>query len=158
MALVRILVDGYSLLHAWPELAPAAARHTMSARDELIHVLTQYGDALGTPITAFFDGAGAPKGISAQHSTPEMEIIYSRNGQTADDLIERTAYRLRSYGEALVVTDDNAIRDIVIGFGGMAASCATFIAQVRAALEGLQMDLQNHNRRERTRFNTRSKA
>ena len=23
MALVRILVDGYSLLHAWPDLAPA---------------------------------------------------------------------------------------------------------------------------------------
>jgi len=26
MALVRILVDGYSLLHHWPELAPGRAR------------------------------------------------------------------------------------------------------------------------------------
>lgn len=158
MALVRILVDGYSLLHAWPELAPGAARHSMAARDELIHVLTQYGDALGTPITVFFDGAGAPKVPGAQHSTPQMEIIYSRNGQTADDLIERTAFRLRPYGDALVVTDDYAERDTVIGFGGMAASCATFIAQVRSALEGLQTDLQNHNRRERMRFKARSKA
>ena len=152
MALVRILVDGYSLLHAWPELAPAVARHTMAARDELIHVLTQYGDALGTPITVFFDGAGAPKGIAAQPSTPAMEILYSRNGQTADDLIERAAYRFKAYGEVLVVTDDFAERDTVIGFGGLASSCATFIAQVKGALDELETDVKHHNRKERQRF------
>ena len=39
MALVRILVDGYSLLHDWPELAPGKARHSASAREELIQRL-----------------------------------------------------------------------------------------------------------------------
>jgi hypothetical protein len=34
MPLVRILVDGYSLLHNWPELAPGKARHSAAARDE----------------------------------------------------------------------------------------------------------------------------
>jgi predicted RNA-binding protein with PIN domain len=33
MALVRILVDGYSLLHGWPELAPGAPRHSERARE-----------------------------------------------------------------------------------------------------------------------------
>jgi predicted RNA-binding protein with PIN domain len=51
MALVRILIDGYSLLHNWPQLAPRMARHSAVARNELIHVLTQYRDAIGTPIT-----------------------------------------------------------------------------------------------------------
>ena len=58
MALVRILVDGYSLLHNWPELAPGRARHSAAARDELIRRLTLYQDATGTPVTIFFDGAG----------------------------------------------------------------------------------------------------
>ena len=49
MALVRILVDGYSLLHNWPELAPGKPRHSMEARDELIRVLTLYRDATTTP-------------------------------------------------------------------------------------------------------------
>ena len=57
MALVRILVDGYSLLHSWPELAPGKARHSAAARDELIRVLTLYQDTVGTPITIFFDGS-----------------------------------------------------------------------------------------------------
>ena len=62
MALVRILVDGYSLLHAWPELAPGQARHSAAARAELVQMLTLYRDAIGTPVTVFFDGAGAPPG------------------------------------------------------------------------------------------------
>ncbi|HEY6168253.1 MAG TPA: NYN domain-containing protein [Verrucomicrobiae bacterium] len=158
MPLVRILVDGYSLLHAWPELARGKARHSAAARDELIHVLTQYRDALRTPITVVFDGAGAPAGITPQHSAPEMEVLYSRDGRSADDLIERAAHRFQAYGEVLAVTDDYAVRDTVIGFGGMAASCDTFIAQVRTELEALQSDLQNHNRRERSRFKARART
>ena len=61
MAVVRILVDGYSLLHAWRDLAPEAPRHSARAREALIRVLTQYADSSGTPVTLFFDGAGGPK-------------------------------------------------------------------------------------------------
>src|SRR5215468_8533779 len=119
MALVRILIDGYSLLHNWPELAPRKARHSAGARDELIQRLTQYQDAIGTPITIFFDGGGAPAGTAAPLSTEKMEVIYSRGGQTADDLIERAAHRLSEYGEVLVVTEDQAERETVLSLGAM---------------------------------------
>src|SRR6266516_1866582 len=108
MALVRILVDGYSLLHNWPKLAPGRPRHSAAARDELIQRLTQYRDATGTPITIFFDGGGAPHGTANALSTPELEVLYSRNGQTADDLIERATHCFSTYGEVLAVTDDQA--------------------------------------------------
>ena len=67
MALVRILVDGYSLLHNWPELVPGKPRHSATARAELVHVLTRYQDAIGTPITIFFDGSGAPPGCPSMN-------------------------------------------------------------------------------------------
>ena len=127
MALVRILVDGYSLLHNWPELAPGWPRHSMEARDELIRILTLYGDASGTPITIVFDGAGMAAGTDFP-STPELEILYSRNGQTADQVIERVASRMSAFGEVLAVTDDYAERDMVFFQGGLASSCANFIA------------------------------
>ena len=50
MALIRILIDGYSLLHQWPELAAGAPRHSEAARDALVEVLTQYQDACGTRV------------------------------------------------------------------------------------------------------------
>jgi uncharacterized protein len=152
MALARILVDGYSLLHNWPELAPGQPRHSARARDELVHVLTRYQDATGERITVFFDGAGAPAGVPAHESSATMEVLFSRAGQTADQMIERAAHRFQAYGEVLVVTDDHAERDTVVGMGSMTASCANFIRMVEDALTELQDELRNHNRVERNRF------
>ena len=153
MALVRILVDGYSLLHVWEELAPGKPRHAAAARDELISRLTHYYDACGIPITLVFDGASTIQNASPFPSTPEMEIIYSRPGQSADQLIERVAHRLSGYGEVLVVTDDFAERDTVVAVGGMFSSCLGFIQTVENALAELERDLEKLNRRERVKFN-----
>ncbi len=152
MGLARILIDGYSLLHGWPDLAPGSPRHSAAARDELIHVLTQYQDTVGTPITVFFDGARAPSGTPKHNDTGTVEVLFSKAGKTADDLIERTAYRLLPYGGVLVVTNDRAERDVVLGFGGLASSCENFIRDVEARLGQLEKDVATYNRREKARF------
>jgi predicted RNA-binding protein with PIN domain len=156
MALVRILVDGFSLLHNWPELAEGQPRFSERARNELIQILTKYQDATGEPITIFFDGSGArggaPKPAHKKKTTREVEVLFSHSGQTADDMIERAAVRFQDYGEVLVVTDDIAERDTVGGMGGSVASCANFIRMIGNALTELQDDLKNYNRSERNRF------
>jgi predicted RNA-binding protein with PIN domain len=152
MALVRILVDGYSLLHGWPELAAGRPRHSAAARNELIHVLTRYQDAISTPITIFFDGAGAPPNVPKNESNHHIEVLFSKAGQTADDMIERAAHRFQPYGEVLAVTDDNAERDTVIALGGSASSCMNFIAEVENALAVSAADLKRYNRTEQNRF------
>ncbi len=152
MALVRILVDGYSLLHKWPELAAGAPRHSETAREALVEMLTQYQDACGTPVTIFFDGTGARRSKPKNHDGGAVEILFSSSGQTADDLIERAAHRFQAYGEVLVVTDDFAERDTVGGLGGSVASCANFIRMIGQALGDLQEDLNQHNRAARNAF------
>lgn len=155
MALIRILVDGYSLLHNWPELAPGKSRFSAAAREELVRVLTLYRDAVGTPITIFFDGSTPGRGRAPSASTPEIEILFSRAGQTADQLIERAAHRFQPYGEVLAVTDDHAERDTVIAMGGSASSCWNFIRLVESTLAELEDDIKMHNRAEQNRFNRR---
>lgn len=155
MALVRILVDGYSLLHSWPELAPGQSRFSAAARDELIRRLTHYQDAIGTPITIFFDGASGLSGTGRASSRTEVEVLYSRTGQTADELIERAAHRFAAFGEVLAVTDDLAERDTVLSLGGLASSCTNFIQGVQNALAEQADDLKDYNRQERHRFGRR---
>jgi uncharacterized protein len=150
MALVRILVDGYSLLHQWPEVAPGKPRHSLAAREELIGKLTQYHDATGTPVTIIFDGASGA--LADSPSAAGVEILYSRAGQTADQIIERVTHRLQSYGEVLVVTDDFAERDTVTSAGGMTSSCLNFIKTVENAITDLDREIANYNRREREKF------
>jgi predicted RNA-binding protein with PIN domain len=155
MALIRILVDGYSLLHSWPELAPGRPRHSAAARDELVHILTLYRDAISTPITVFFDGSRPKTSPADATSTPEVEILFSRAGQTADQMIERAAHRFNSYGEVLAVTDDQAERDTVIAVGGSASSCGNFIQMIENTLAELKDEIKHYNRQERNRFNRR---
>jgi predicted RNA-binding protein with PIN domain len=152
MALVRILVDGYSLLHSWPKLAPGEARHSARARDELLHVLRLYGDAVKVPITVVFDGGGHLGTRQETQSTQEVEILYSKAGQTADQIIERVTHRMQPYGEVLAVTDDNAERDTVIAMGGFASSCENFIHTMQSALNELERDVQHYNSAEKRRY------
>ena len=152
MALVRILVDGYSLLHHWPELAAGQPRHSAAARDELIHRLTLYQDAIATPITIFFDGAAPKRSPTAPSANSGVEVLYSRAGQTADQMIERAAHRFAVFGEALAVTDDHAERETVISLGGLASSCENFIQDLENTLAEQADEIKDHNRRERHRF------
>jgi len=152
MALIRILIDGYSLLHTWPELAAGAPRHSERARDALADLLQQYQDACGTPITIFFDGQGARRSRPKNQGGNAVEILFSGGGQTADDLIERAAHRFQDYGEVLVVTDDFAERDTVSASGALVASCANFIGMIDEALTQLQESLNRHNRASRNSF------
>ena len=152
MALVRILVDGYSLLHGWPALAPGQPRYSAAARDELIRTLTLYQDAISTPITIFFDGSRPKPGRTESSPGSEVEVLYSHAGQTADQLIERAAHRFAPYGEVLAVTNDRAERETVINFGGLAASCDNFVRDVENTLAGLTDEIKDHNRRERHKF------
>jgi len=152
MALVRILVDGYSLLHNWPELAPGWPRHSAFAREELIRRLTQYQDFTGTPVTIFFDGSAPGPTQSLSQDTREVEVLFSQSGQTADQLIERAAHRFAPYGEVLAVTDDFAERDTVISLGGLASSCWNFIQMVENTLAEQADVIKDHNRQERHRF------
>ncbi len=144
-------MDGYSLLHNWPELAPGKPRHGAEAREELIRILTLYQDASGTPITIVFDGAGRTA-ESAFPSNPNLEILYSRAGQTADQIIERVTARMEPFGEVLAVTDDYAERDTVSYHGGMASSCSNFIETVGRALQDQERDIDRFNRRQRASF------
>ena len=152
MALVRILVDGYSLLHHWPKLAPGKPRHSAVAREELIHMLTQYFDASGTPITVVFDGSRSDREPAETQSTPDIEILYSLAGQSADQIIERAAFRLKAHGEVLVVTDDLAERDVVSGLGGLTSSCENFVRTVETAIAEFQRELSSYNQKEQLKF------
>jgi len=154
MALVRILVDGFSLLHAWPALAAGNPRHSSVAREELINRLTQYHDVSGVPITVVFDGARSSRGPEETSSTASVEILYSRVGQTADQVIERVTGRLSAYGDVLVVTNDRAEQETVSSLGGNNSSCEAFIQTVETALTDLEKEVRAYNQKERVRFRT----
>ena len=150
MGIVRVLVDGYSLLHHWPELAPGRARHSFHARDALVAALTQYQDSSSTPVTLIFDGGGAPPDTPKNETAKDgIEVLFSKKGQTADQIIERVAHLMKPYGEVLAVTNDYAERETVISLGGSACSCENFLDMLNHTMDDMHVGVTEHHKRER---------
>lgn len=159
---IRILVDGYNLLHAWPELADSYPRYSEEARDELAFYLQNYQDQTGVPVSLIFDGNQAPKEPvekkpkkekkKQSNDRFELEILYSPPGMSADNVIERVAYRLQQFGPCLVVTNDGLQRNLVHSFGAVTQSCQSFILQLQTARSDLHKKIHYYNHKENNHF------
>ena len=99
-----LLVDGHSIIFAWPELRRLHERRTSLARDSLIRQLRDYQDWSGTQVVVVFDGRG--HSVSHEAEPGEIQIFYSRVGQTADSIIERLASKYAERFQLLVATGD----------------------------------------------------
>ena len=99
-----MIVDGHSVIFAWPELRKLQARRPSLAREELIKRLRDYQDWTGVHVVVVFDGKG--KKIEAISDVADVQVFYSRTGQTADAIVERLASKYAKRFELMVATSD----------------------------------------------------
>lgn len=99
-----LLVDGHSIIFAWPELRLLHDRRTSLARDALVRKLRDYQDWSGVKVVVVFDGRRAT--VSQTTEPNEIQIFYSRAGQTADSIIERLASKYAERFRLMVATGD----------------------------------------------------
>jgi predicted RNA-binding protein with PIN domain len=99
-----LIVDGHSVIFAWPELRALHNRRTSLARDALVKKLRDYQDWTGVHVAVVFDGKGAAASVSSHPG--EIQIFYSAEGQTADSIIERLASKYAPRFKLLVATSD----------------------------------------------------
>ncbi len=99
-----LIVDGHSVIFAWPDLRKLHARRSSLARESLIKQLRDYQDWTGVHVVAVFDGKG--RKVDASSDPGEVQIFYSRSGQSADAIIERLASKYAKRHELVVATSD----------------------------------------------------
>jgi predicted RNA-binding protein with PIN domain len=100
-----LIVDGHSVIFAWPELRKLHARRTSLAREALTKRLRDYQDWTGVRVVVVFDGKG--RKIDASSEPSDVQVFYSRAGQTADAIIERLASKYAKRFEIMVATSDS---------------------------------------------------
>ena len=120
-----LLVDGHSVIFAWPELRGIHERNPEVAREELVRRLTAYQDATGIHVVAVFDGKGAR--ATSDRTPGGIQVFYSGGRSTADEIIERLAAKYAKDHDITVATDDNLEQQTVITFGGLAISADALI-------------------------------
>jgi predicted RNA-binding protein with PIN domain len=128
---MRWLIDGYNVIRRDPELAQHETRGLEDGRAALLKVVAGAARASGDPFTVVFDGARRTGGVAAGG---QVQVVFSRPPETADDVLRRLASELRSGG--VVVSSDRAVRDAAERAGAAAVTAEEFLAALDADGDG----------------------
>ncbi|MBV8140699.1 MAG: NYN domain-containing protein [Verrucomicrobia bacterium] len=140
-----LIVDGHSIIFAWPELRAMHESKAFSARDRLTRILTEYQDLTGTHVVLVFDGRGTA--ITEESEPGGIQVFYSNTGHTADDVIERLVAKYGSLYSITVATSDLLEQQTAIAFGGNCISAAGLHKLVTVARSNFARELKRRNAR-----------
>lgn len=112
-----LIVDGHSIIHAWPELRRlhrlSAKRHL--AREELLRRMRHLHDLGSERVIVVFDGVGGR--VSEEREPGGLQVFYADAATTADTVIERLATKYAARHRIRVATADHMVRETVHAAG-----------------------------------------
>ena len=128
-----LVVDGYNIIYAWPEFKKLRDSGLEHARSRLVAILANYAALTGHKVTVVFD-AHQVKGLAERVALVDgVDVIYTRQGETADALIERLVGDLSGRGMVYVATSDWAEQTIIFGRGAFRITPGELNDQVASA-------------------------
>jgi hypothetical protein len=104
-----LLVDGYNVAHAWPQLRKVLSRDIDAAAELLVSRLAILHDPEACEVTIVFDGRGDRIDFAQPPGGKLPCVMYSPAGRSADALIEQIVYNAPDGGAFTVATRDNAL-------------------------------------------------
>lgn len=117
-----LLVDGYNMIGAWKELRPLRDEMFEDARDRLVELMAEYKAVKGWRIIVVFDAHLVP-GTEQLYVTHDVEVIYTRKNETADERIEKLSTELKGRKVQIhVATSDMTEQNVVFGHGALRIS------------------------------------
>ncbi len=128
-----ILVDGYNIIFAWDELKKISDENLDAARHKLIEIMINYKGVRKCEIIVVFDAYRVKGNPGSEKEIDGIHVVYTKEAQTADSYIERTAHDLSSDYRVRVATSDRLEQIIILGGGAYRMSASEFYEEIRLA-------------------------
>lgn len=131
-----LLVDGYNIIGAWPELRSLKKTNLSHARDRLIEKMAEYQGYTGYRVIVVFDALYV-KGKEKKYKQHKVEVIFTKENESADERIEKLAIQLNNRTTQIhVATSDYTEQWAIFGQGALRISARELLNE---------MNLINHN-------------
>lgn len=128
-----LLVDGYNILHAWEETREEARRDLDSARRMIMDILANYQGFTNQRLIVVFDAYKVSGGVGSVSKYNGIDVVYTKEAETADSYIEKTAYEISKYNMVRVATSDGLEQMIIFGSGALRVSAQELKKEVESA-------------------------
>ncbi len=125
-----LLVDGYNIIFAWNDLRALALRDIKSARDKLMDILSNFAGYRTEKVILVFDAykvAGGPGEVMRWHN---IDVVFTKEAETADLYIEKTAHVLAKKYRVTVATSDAVEQIIIFGAGAYRMSAQMLLEEI----------------------------
>ena len=133
-----LLVDGYNIIFAFPELRALAEENIDSARLALLDLLSDYQGFTGYTLIAVFDAYRRKDHKEERYPWHNLFVVYTKTAQTADSYIESFSGRHAASDIVTVATSDGVEQIIVRSQGALLLSASELREDMlRAHREGL---------------------
>jgi len=125
---MHLIIDGYNLLATVGKSGASRGLQSETARDALVKTLASYRQRKGHVVTLVFDGWQQGRPIETREHQVGVEVIYSKRGERADQVIQRLA---REYGsDCAVVSSDHEIVNYAKVQGAFVMTAQEFSAKL----------------------------
>ena len=125
-----LLVDGYNIIFAWEDLRELAMSDIKAARDSLMDILSNFAGYRSEKIILVFDAykvAGGPGEVIRWHN---IDVVFTKEAETADLDIEKTAHVLAKKYRVTVATSDAVEQIIIFGAGAYRMSARMLLEEI----------------------------
>jgi ribosomal protection tetracycline resistance protein len=131
-----LLVDGYNVIHAWPELKELAQEDMDMARTRLLDALSSYQGIKKNRIIVVFDAYRVQSRTVAEvMDYHNIHVVFTKEAQTADEYIEKFAHEHKKKYAIVVATSDALQQVIIRGSGAALLSARELKEELEAARE-----------------------
>ncbi|WP_316572523.1 NYN domain-containing protein [Neobacillus sp. YIM B06451] len=137
-----LLVDGYNIIGAWPELRELKARDLSAARDRLIELMAEYQGYSGYRVIVVFD-AHYVQGIEKKFKNHKVEVIFTRENESADERIEKLAVKLGNRKTQIhVATSDFTEQWVIFGQGALRKSARELLIEMAGIEKNIEKNVK----------------
>ena len=125
-----LLVDGYNIIFAWQDLKELAEVNIDAARDRLADVLCNYQGYKKCHVILVFDAYRVKNHVETVIPYHNIHIVYTKEAETADNYIARTAARMEGQYKVTVATSDALVQMIIWGKSAVRLSAQGLLEEV----------------------------
>jgi predicted RNA-binding protein with PIN domain len=128
-----ILVDGYNVINVWKELKEIMSESLEDARHMLVEMLHDFASYSGSKIIVVYDAHYAKGGIEKHEKHGNIDVVYTKEGESADVYIERNVVELSKKALVAVITSDYLEQRITLQMGGIRITPNEFLIDIKGS-------------------------
>ena len=146
-----LVVDGYNIIFAWEELKSLAKTSMDAARTALIEILSNYQGYRRCKVIVVFDAYKIKGGERRQEKHGSVDVMFTKEGETADTYIERLTYEMNGKYRVRVATSDRQEQIIALGNGAFRLSASELKGEIERTNLEISSFLKEHARKNQIR-------